>query len=140
MVRFMIERVGSRVDVIRDDYHRTPLHDAFWTSEANPTVIDYLLRQPNVAEMLLLKDKRGFTPLDYARREDRTRWIQFLRERKHLLVFGIHSDIVRDKHNDVANEEIATPVSTTPTSHEQHQQHPVVFKTETESQKLKVIG
>jgi len=86
MVQFFIEEVGMKVHEIRDDYHRTPLHDAFWTSKASPQVIAYLFKQPNVIELLLLQDKRGYTPLDYARSEDRSKWLYFLWERKHLLV------------------------------------------------------
>lgn len=85
MVQFLIEEVGLRVDTIRDDYHRTPLHDAFWTSKASYDVVDYLLRQPNVADLLLLQDKRGCTPLGYARLEDNTTWLRFFWERQALL-------------------------------------------------------
>jgi ankyrin repeat protein len=85
MVKFLIEEVGLRVDTIRDDYHRTPLHDAFWTPIASYDVVDFLLRQPNVVELLLLTDVRGYTPLDYARSEDRGKWLRFLWERKSIL-------------------------------------------------------
>jgi hypothetical protein len=85
MVKFLIEEVGLRVDTIRDDYHRTPLHDAFWTPIASYDVVDFLLRQPNVVQLLLLKDVRGYTPLDYARSEDRGKWLRFLWERKSIL-------------------------------------------------------
>merc|ERR1712023_497089 len=85
MVQYLIEEAGLSITEIRDDYHRTPLHDAFWTPTTSLGVIDFLLRQPYVAELLLCKDKRGFTPLDYVRPEDRGKWLQFLRERKTLL-------------------------------------------------------
>jgi hypothetical protein len=85
MVKFLIEEVGLRIDTIRDDYHRTPLHDAFWTPIASYDVVDFLLRQPNVVQLLLLKDVRGYTPLDYARSEDRGKWLRFLWERKYIL-------------------------------------------------------
>ena len=86
MVQFLIHDVGLTVHTIRDDYYRTPLHDAFWTSKASPSVIDFLLQQPYVVELLVMKDKRGYTPLDYARLEDKHQWITFLQQRKHLLV------------------------------------------------------
>jgi len=85
MVRFLMDEVGLSCTTIRDDYHRTPLHDAFWTSTASYDVIDYLLKQPNVTELLLCKDKRGYTPLDYSRDEDRGRWLRFLWERRSIL-------------------------------------------------------
>lgn len=85
MVKFLVGEVGLSISSIRDDYHRTPLHDAFWTSTANPEVVDYLLQQPHVIELLLCKDKRGFSPLDYSRGEDRSKWLKFLSERKGIL-------------------------------------------------------
>ena len=85
MVQFLINEVGLKVNEIRDDYHRTPLHDAFWTTSASPDVIDFLLQQSNVVELLLLKDVRGYTPLDYARSEHRSKWLHFLWQRKHIL-------------------------------------------------------
>jgi len=82
MVKFLVEEVGLSITTIRDDYHRTPLHDAFWTSTASYETVDYLLKQPNVTELLLCKDKRGFTPLDYSRGEDRSKWLAFMWERR----------------------------------------------------------
>ena len=85
MVKFLVDEAGLNCAQIRDDYNRTPLHDAFWTSSASPDVIDYLLEQPYVTELLVAKDKRGFTPLDYSRGEDRGKWLRFLWERRHRL-------------------------------------------------------
>lgn len=85
MVEFLVLDVGLSISEIRDDYHRTPLHDAFWTPTASYDVVDFLLKQPYVPDLLLCKDRRGFTPLDYTRAEDRGRWVQFLWERKTLL-------------------------------------------------------
>jgi ankyrin repeat protein len=92
MVQFLVEEVGLKVHEIRDDYHRTPLHDAFWTTEASPKVIDFLLKQPYVVELLLLKDVRGYTPLDYARSEHRSKWLHFLWQRKNILRPSIDSE------------------------------------------------
>jgi len=107
MVQFFVEEVKMKVHEIRDDYHRTPLHDAFWTSKASPTVIDYLLRQPFVIELLLLEDKRGYTPLDYARSEDRSKWLHFFWERKQVLVptDNTHSNNISN-NNDNSNNNI----------------------------------
>lgn len=85
MVQFLIVNVGLKVEEIRDDYHRTPLHDAFWTSTASYDVVDFLLKQPYVVDLLLVKDVRGYTPLDYARSEHRGKWLHFLWKRKSIL-------------------------------------------------------
>mmetsp|Transcript_32049 Transcript_32049/g.35893 ORF Transcript_32049/g.35893 Transcript_32049/m.35893 type:complete len:365 (-) Transcript_32049:174-1268(-) len=85
MVQFLIVDVGLKVEEIRDDYHRTPLHDAFWTSTASYDVVDFLLKQPHVVDLLLVKDVRGYTPLDYARSEHRGKWLHFLWKRKSIL-------------------------------------------------------
>lgn len=85
MVKFLVDDAGLSCAAIRDDYHRTPLHDAFWTSTASPDVVEYLLEQPFVVDLLMAKDKRGFTPLDYSRGEDREKWLRFLWERRDSL-------------------------------------------------------
>lgn len=88
MVQFLMDDVGLRIDTIRDDYHRTPLHDAFWISSECPSmtkVVDYLLHQPYVLELLFLPDKRGYTPLEYTREEDHPKWIAFLAQHQALL-------------------------------------------------------
>jgi len=85
MVKFLVEEVGLSITTIRDDYERTPLHDAFWTSNASYEVVDFLLSQPNVTELLLCRDKRGFTPMDYSRGEDRSKWLGFLWKRRAQL-------------------------------------------------------
>ncbi|OEU08557.1 hypothetical protein FRACYDRAFT_196332 [Fragilariopsis cylindrus CCMP1102] len=94
MVEFFLVTCGFQLNVIRDDYFRTPFHDAFWTSKASTTLIDFLLTQqqtqPNnssLVALLLLKDKRGNTPLDYSRLEDHPIWIQFLQERETFIIY-----------------------------------------------------
>lgn len=85
LVQFLLEEVGIDPRHHRDDYHRTALHDACWTASSDPAfdVIDALM---DVApEHLLLKDKRGFTPLDYIRPKDHGKWLRFLWERKTKL-------------------------------------------------------
>merc|ERR1712232_246657 len=90
-----------------DDYDRTPLHDAFWTPAPSYDVVDYLLKQPNVPDLLLCKDKRGFTPLDYTRAEDRGRWLRFLRERNALLrPTTLTSSTTSGNKSDRNNDEI----------------------------------
>lgn len=83
LVRFLIETVGFDVRTIRDDYHRTVMHDACWTNEAASDVMDVLLEY--APEHALLKDVRGFTPFDYVRTQDHGKWLRFLWERKGKL-------------------------------------------------------
>ena len=78
VVSFLINEGGVSLRV-RDDYGRTPMHDACWRAEVDLELIDMLLdREP---ELLMLNDKRGHTPLDYARREHWGLLVPFLLER-----------------------------------------------------------
>ena len=78
LVKFLIDEVGVSVRVC-DDYGRTPMHDACWRAEPDLELLDMLIdRAP---ELLMLSDKRGHTPLDYARREHWSVLVPFLRER-----------------------------------------------------------
>lgn len=85
MLKFLIEDVQIDPRKYCDDYGRTALHDACWTPTSEPAfdVVDYLLTKS--PEHLLLKDKRGFTPLDYIRPKDHGKWLRFLWERKTKL-------------------------------------------------------
>jgi hypothetical protein len=83
MVKYMLDEMNIQVQTIRDDYHRTALHDACWTTEPAFEVVDMLLAA--APEHILLKDERGFTPFDYVRRQDHGKWLRFLWERKHKL-------------------------------------------------------
>ena len=82
IVRFLVQVVQVNLDV-RDDYRRTPLHDACWTSEPNFDILKLLITE--APEHLLLQDVRGFPPFDYVRREHWSRWMEFLREHQELL-------------------------------------------------------
>ncbi|KAL3908574.1 MAG: hypothetical protein SGARI_002998 [Bacillariaceae sp.] len=68
---------------IRDDYQRTPLHDACWTVEPNLELVDLLLR--HAPEQVVMEDVRGNTPFDYVRKDHYGMWLRFLWERKALL-------------------------------------------------------
>lgn len=82
MTHFLIEDVNADIN-IRDDYFRTPLHDACWTPEPNFELVDMLIRV--APEHLLLEDVRGFTPFDYVRNDHWKQWLRFLWERRDLL-------------------------------------------------------
>ena len=79
---FFIKEAGVSVRV-RDDFGRTPLHDACWTSEPNMELIDLILNE--CPELLLMADKRGHTPFQYTRKEHGALWLAFLRSREDLL-------------------------------------------------------
>merc|ERR1711935_1185906 len=82
MARFLIHDV--KVDLnIRDDYFRTPFHDACWTPDPNFELVELLIKE--VPEHLLLEDVRGFTPFDYVRNDHWKLWLRFLWERRDQL-------------------------------------------------------
>ena len=74
MLRALIE-CQSSVQVT-DDFGRTPLHDACWTSEPNFDSIRLLLDQD--PWLLCIMDCRGSTPLGYVRKAHWAVWIGFL--------------------------------------------------------------
>jgi len=79
VVSFLVNEVGVSLRV-RDDMGRTPWHDACWRTEPDLDLLDLLLDQ--APELLMLSDKRGHTPLDYARRQHWAVLVPFLLERK----------------------------------------------------------
>ena len=82
IVRYLVEEVKVNVH-IRDDYLRTPLHDACWTVQPEYELVDVLLKA--APAHMVLEDARGFTPFDYVRREHHGKWLRFLWERKDSL-------------------------------------------------------
>ena len=69
---------------MRDDYGRTPLHDACWTVTPNFALMELLIRE--CPDLLLVKDARGFTPMSYTRKEHWGNWNNFLRTNADMLV------------------------------------------------------
>ena len=83
VVKFLL--LEGRVNIhVRDDFGRTPLHDACWTAEPNFSVMDTLLEYAPT-ELLLAEDVRGHTPFHYARKEHWESWVSFLKEREAKL-------------------------------------------------------
>lgn len=82
MTKFMVQDVKLDLN-IRDDYFRTPFHDACWTPDPNFELVDLLMKE--VPEHLLLEDVRGFTPFDYVRNDHWKVWLRFLWERRDQL-------------------------------------------------------
>lgn len=72
VVTFLVEEAGHNL-WIRDDTGRTPLHDACWTAYPSPELVSFILdKEP---DLLLVSDKRGHTPLDYARKDHWQTWL-----------------------------------------------------------------
>lgn len=87
VVRFLVLEANVSLRV-KDDYGRTPLHDACWSAEPNFELMDFLIDQE--ADLLLIEDKRGHFPFSYARRTHWEGWNKFLLGRKgniHLRTF-----------------------------------------------------
>ncbi|GKY91771.1 hypothetical protein MPSEU_000148800 [Mayamaea pseudoterrestris] len=73
---------------ICDDYGRTPLHDACWSTVPNFALVDLII---NVCpDLLYIKDRRGHTPLFYARQNHWPAWIQHLEGRLDTLAPKSH--------------------------------------------------
>jgi len=85
VVRFLLQEADIHIH-IRDDYLRTPLHDACWTCEPNFELVDMLIR--HAPEHVVMSDARGFTPFDYVRKEHKGKWLRFLWERRGILKPG----------------------------------------------------
>ena len=87
VVRFLIEEAGGTLRV-KDDYGRTPLHDACWNVSPNFELMSYLLEKE--ADLLLVEDARGHFPFSYTRRNHWKDWARFLERRReeiHLKTF-----------------------------------------------------
>ena len=93
VVRFLLSE--GRVNIlVRDDFGRTPLHDACWTAEPHFGVMDVLLEHAPMS-LLLAEDVRGHTPFHYARREHWESWVSYLKERepKFTALLNVHQVI-----------------------------------------------
>lgn len=82
VVQFLTSEANVDINCL-DDYGRTPLHDACWSSEPNFDLIDLLITKS--PELLLMSDKRGHTPLDYTRKEHCQLWNNFLHKKEETL-------------------------------------------------------
>ena len=82
VVKFLVEEAQVCIR-IHDDFGRTPLHDACWSSESCFEGIRMLIEKE--PDLLLLADKRGHTPLQYVTREKWGEWCCFLDGVKDIL-------------------------------------------------------
>lgn len=84
LVQFLVDEAKVQISIC-DDFGRTILHDALWTSKPNFEVVAFLLKKVPPS-MLLASDVRGHTPFQYARREHWPTWIAFLRENASVIL------------------------------------------------------
>jgi hypothetical protein len=82
IVEFLMFEAGSSPSVICDQ-GRTPMHDACWAAAPNFDCIRLLLKE--VPDLLLIADKRGFTPLAYLPRDTWGVWSDFLERNRDIL-------------------------------------------------------
>lgn len=82
VVAFLIKEAGVTVKV-RDDYGRTPLHDACWTASPNFDLISLVVAE--CPRLLFMTDRRGHTPLSYARQDQWAAWVEFIQSNESLI-------------------------------------------------------
>jgi hypothetical protein len=83
IVHFLLSPPVSLSVRVRDDYGRTPMHDACWNPEPQLDICTWICEQD--PSLFLVTDKRGYTPFQYARKGDWHVWRQFLFDRRDLL-------------------------------------------------------
>lgn len=82
MAMFLVHEAGVSLRV-KDDCGRTPLHDACWATLPAYELVELLIAvEP---DLLIISDKRGHTPFQYARREHWHHWRKFLYDRWNLI-------------------------------------------------------
>jgi hypothetical protein len=84
IAEFLMREAKVRVDQ-HDDFGRNVLHDACWRPQPDIALMDALLKVVS-PELLLAKDIRGHTALEYSRKEHYGDWYRFLKEREDFLV------------------------------------------------------
>lgn len=79
IVRFLTKEANVTLNV-RDDYGRTPLHDACWTATPNTELFEFIMKES--PDLLFFSDQRGHSPLQYVRRDHWPIWMSFLKEQQ----------------------------------------------------------
>lgn len=85
MVQYMVNE-GNVTLRVKDDFGRTPLHDAFWSVSPNFELVDYLIEK--CPSLLFICDVRGHSPLQYVRMEHESSWTAFLEKRQTTILQG----------------------------------------------------
>jgi Ankyrin repeats (3 copies) len=83
VVAFLIHEAKVPVRLC-DDYGRTILHDAAWNCEPNFELIQLILTE--CPDLLFMRDRRGHTPVAYARKSHWAAWNAFLTQHPKLLI------------------------------------------------------
>lgn len=82
VVRYLIEEADVTLRV-KDDFGRTPLHDACWSATPNFDLMELILKHD--PDLLLVEDIRGHTPFTYARKSHWKEWNDFLTTNRQSL-------------------------------------------------------
>lgn len=82
VVRFLIKEADVSLRV-KDDFGRTPLHDACWSADPNFDLMELIIEHD--PDLLLIEDVRGHSPFSYARRSHWKEWSEFLTARRETL-------------------------------------------------------
>ena len=77
VLRILLE-AGCSLQVT-DDYGRTPLHDACWRNDPSFETVQLILDSD--VHLLQLLDCRGAAPLSYVKKDNYTKWIDFLKSK-----------------------------------------------------------
>lgn len=83
VVDFLVNIAKISINV-RDDYGRTPLHDACWVIKPDFDLITILIRSS--PDLMLIRDKRGFLPLQYVKKDQYVEWCNYLKKSEALFV------------------------------------------------------
>ena len=78
VAKFLVNEAKVPVQVC-DDYGRNPLHDAVWVHQPNFELMDVILAE--CPDLLYIKDRRGHTPLSFARRDQWKAWNDYLKSK-----------------------------------------------------------
>ncbi|KAL7490774.1 hypothetical protein ACHAWT_000307 [Skeletonema menzelii] len=88
---------------IRDDYGRTPLHDACWRGNPEYEIVELLLSvEPRLA---FVKDVRGHKPFQYARREHWSGWRKFIDQKRELILLPRSNSVGALRQRVVTSEQ-----------------------------------
>lgn len=83
VLEFLLNEAKISVKVV-DDFGRTPMHDACWTNKPNFDAVKLILS--SCPDLILIADKRGFSPLQYVPKDLWEEWCQFLEENQCMLM------------------------------------------------------
>lgn len=82
VVRFLIKEADVTLRV-KDDFGRTPLHDACWSANPNFDLMELIIEHD--PDLLLIEDVRGHSPFSYARKSHWKDWNDFLISNRQTL-------------------------------------------------------